>query len=57
MIKMAPLHVPCEGTLSLPVSHAASTTKYNCQFDKGPKLSWDYMSGTSKCDTALPPSL
>ena len=29
---------------TLPVSHAANLTKYNCQFDKGPKLrlyQWD----------------
>ena len=41
------------------MSHAASLTKYNYQFDegpKGPRLSWDYTSETSKCDTALPPT-
>ena len=38
---------------------AASLTKYNYQFDegpKGPKLNCGYMSETSKCYTARPPS-
>ena len=41
------------------MSHAASLTKYNYQFDegpKGPKLSWDYTSEMSKCDTAHQPT-
>ena len=38
------------------ISHAADLTKYNCQFDEGPKLSWDYTSEMSKCDTAYPPT-
>ena len=41
---------------------AANLMKYNCQFQegpRGPKLSWDYTSDMSKCDTgpAFPPSL
>ena len=40
------------------MSHAANLTKYNCQFNEGPKglkLNWDYTREMSKCDTAQRP--